>query len=42
MSQNRSTSPQNKRFGVDHAEEKAWIGFYRPFGDSVIAAEIRS
>jgi hypothetical protein len=40
MSQDRSTSPRRKRFGVDHAEEKAWIGFYRRVGDPVVAAEI--
>ena len=40
MSQDKSTSPRKKRFGVDHAEEKAWMGFYRRVGDPVIAAEI--
>lgn len=40
MSQERSISPRKKRFGVDYAEEKAWIGFYRRVGDPVIAAEI--
>jgi hypothetical protein len=40
MSQERSTGPRKKQFGVDSAEEKAWIGFYRRVGDPVIAAEI--
>jgi hypothetical protein len=40
MSQDTSTSPRKKRFRVDHAEEKAWIGFYRRVSDPVIAAEI--
>jgi hypothetical protein len=40
MSRDTSTSPRKKRFGVDHAEEKAWLGFYRRVGDPVIAAEL--
>ena len=39
MSQER-TSPRNKRFSVDQAEQRAWIGFYRRVGDPVVAAEI--
>ena len=40
MSQERNFIPRKKRFGVDYAEEKAWVGFYRRVGDPVIAAEI--
>ena len=38
MSQDKST--RKRRLGVDHAEEKAWVGFYRRVGDPAIAAEI--
>ena len=40
MSQERSNRPRSKRSGVDFAEEKAWISFYRRVGDPVIAAEV--
>ena len=40
MSQDRTSNPRKRRAGVDHVEEKAWIGFYRRVGDPVIAAEI--
>ena len=38
MSQEKSS--RKRRVGVDHAEEKAWVGFYRRVSDPAIAAEI--
>lgn len=40
MSQDRSNRPRSKRFRVDHAEEQAWVSFYRRVGDPAIASEI--
>ena len=40
MSQERSSRPRSKRSGVDFAEEKAWISFYRRVGNPAIAVEV--
>jgi len=39
MSPERSNRPRSKR-RVDHAEEQAWVSFYRRVGNSAIASEV--
>ena len=39
MSTERSNRPRSKRSGVDYAEEKAWLSFYRRVGNAAIATE---
>jgi len=40
MSQETSSRFRSRRFRVDHAEEQAWVGFYKRVGNPAVATEV--
>lgn len=40
MSQDNSNGFRSRRYRVDHAEEQAWVGFYKRVSNPAVAAEI--
>lgn len=40
MPQESSNRFRSRRFRVNHAEEQAWVGFYKRVGNPVVAAEV--